>query len=1064
MPDHPNQTVRRLSAPLFTSWTPQLVRIPLPEMRGVGELRLTIDGEESLCQWDGRNEAGEPVVLCRLGFAAGQTRELHFQERGDPPAICVELPFDEGREIGAAGLVVSPDGPWMGFAGHRMECVMEGVGRPLSASLQQLSDGPLFSDYRVVYDFGEGRRYNIRLRCHKLERWVEVDESFSLQFGASLRWTLNPDLRFTHIVSRDSFINETGPTVEPLNAQRPRDLLCRLQMPVLTEYFIPNNRGWFAFTDERNPSAGMVGILGLYGARWEEPVQSMPELYAEGGRVEWRASLVSGRRHWLLLHAPLETEVPESGRFLFHRLHSEFNSLRLDEHLELTGDALFDRTTWQGSAFFEANKVRDGVAYRCANLSPVRRCHEMLTARPLAELTLQERLFLALVKPSADTSAAIIQSMEERFALWVREFQGWRRGVHDYEKSVIGFSRMLRAMLLAYEMLRKDGALSDEQIARFNAWFGFAAKRITDEGRWPHGRTWKHPDHPESVRDFYTYGGEHKPDRLVWTNSLPNFQSDPQAALAHLACVFPGHPDAPQWLRSGVDEIERQLNAYCGPDGAWEESINYALFTTSYLVTTFRALKGRYGMDYFQDSRMRRMISWLCRFFGPHDKRFGCHTWPAVGNAILPQNQVQYLLAYAAELEPNDPLRLEILAIFQRVENDCRLEDHHGHFLAVLAAMAPEVPEARQPLARLGSESMAEVGVSMRHRHTEPDESYLFQKIGFAKDHYENDESAFNWYAKGTPFCMDYGTYTPDAAVGGAHNVVEIPDEDSLRRGFLAGRFFSGTVDYTRCEIPVTLKLSWGRMRNFEEVQAQNGKVHRDKIPYFYIGDQNPVGPKVWKVRQLLFVKPDYVVLSDRVFGRVPHRWNLHFTGGPISQDGMFLRAQGRFDLDLLACVAEPSVFRFEGGELVPKLRERPEDDPDRHKHAQHFCRIYHPDGERYRVLIFAKEPDRGVTITPIGGVGFRVTTPGYEDLVFLSDEFTTASGEGWAFAGKAGWIRRWADGRVEAAVPDGEWIAGFGLEVSGRGPWTMMPGADPFPMDGPLRRISVTPAPDRAG
>ena len=64
----------------------------------------------------------------------------------------------------------------------------------------------------------------------------------------------------------------------------------------------------------------------------------------------------------------------------------------------------------------------------------------------------------------------------------------------------------------------------------------------------------------------------------------------------------------------------------------------------------------------------------------------------------------------------------------------------------------------------------------MRHDHLSEKESYLFQKVGFAKDHYEQDETAFNWYAKGTPLCMDYGTYTGDASVGAVHNLVDIPD------------------------------------------------------------------------------------------------------------------------------------------------------------------------------------------------------------------------------------------------------------------------------------------------
>ena len=222
------------------------------------------------------------------------------------------------------------------------------------------------------------------------------------------------------------------------------------------------------------------------------------------------------------------------------------------------------------------------------------------------------------------------------------------------------------------------------------------------------------------------------------------------------------------------------------------------------------------------------------------------------------------MLCYAAELAESDPLRADCLAVWQRLESNHLPGEHYPVVMAAMAGL--ENPQAEIRISKLSSEVMDEVGVAMRDRHTEPGESYLFQKIGFAKDHYEADETAFNWYAKGTPFTMDYGTYTGDVAVGGAHNVVEITDEDSLRRGYLARHLFTPAVDYTHCEVPVTLKLLWGRVRSFAEVENKDGKIDRTKTPYFYIGDKNPVGPKCWKVRLLMFVKPDYVVLFDRVY------------------------------------------------------------------------------------------------------------------------------------------------------------------------------------------------------
>src|SRR5262249_50429887 len=154
------------------------------------------------------------------------------------------------------------------------------------------------------------------------------------------------------------------------------------------------------------------------------------------------------------------------------------------------------------------------------------------------------------------------------------------------------------------------------------------------------------------------------------TNCLPNFQSDQLCALIQIACMFPDHPDAQQWLRKGIDDLEGQLNAYCGKSGAWEESINYALFTFSYFVITFRCLKNRMGIDYFEDPRVRAFAGWLTRFVGPKDKRFNVVTWLPIGNSLLPQNQAGALLAYASELKDEDPLREACIAVYQQMEHD----------------------------------------------------------------------------------------------------------------------------------------------------------------------------------------------------------------------------------------------------------------------------------------------------------------------------------------------------------------------------------------------------------
>ena len=914
-----------------------------------------------------------------------------------------------------------------------------------AATLARVNVGPLFEDYELVYRFAERRQYAIRFRFWKHEPMTEVAERFSLGMGAHLTWRLNPKGVFDSILSRDSSEGDNQPTVEPLAMARIRDVLCRLQMPVLTEYFIPNNRGWFALLNSQDAGKGMLGVLGLYGSRWMEPVANMPEVLARGGAVEWGASLCSGSRHFLLYAGPVQTAYTAQQRLVFHRLHAQFNAMRLDEHLDLTGEATFDEPA-KDAGFFGAGDYHAEARKR---FDKFRALKDVLPT-PDSWMKTNGGMHLAsfryLLEPTAENAESLYGHVLARFERWVRQFQGHRTGEGDYMKNVIGFSRYLRGLLLAYEMLRRDGVLNDKQTRLLNSYFVFAARRITDEGRWPHSKTPLHPDHPESVRDFYAYGGEHRPDRLWWTNALPNFQSDPLCALAHLGAIFRAHPDAAKWRRFALNDLDGQLDAYCGKSGAWEESINYALYTFSYFVITFRALKAHCGIDYFNDERVRRYAAWLVRFLGPNDKRWGKYTFPGIGNSACPSGGGEYLLCFAGQLADNDPLRADLLAVWNVMEPSSSPSEHYP---VTMAALAPN-PDGNYALRPLESEWMDELGVSMRDRHLKARESYLFQKIGFVKDHYESDESSFNWYAKGTPLCMDYGTYTGDVAVGGAHNIVEIPDEDPIRRGYLKSHYFTPMVDFTHSECPVVLKLLWGRVRSFAEVENKDGKVAREKTPYFYIGDKNPVGPKTWKVRLLMFVKPDYLAIFDRVYGDVPHRWNLHVAGSGLSVEGDALRATGDFDLDLLGLVQHPrhGAFDHEIGRLVPNYN--PAGNPDaKLKHAQSYWRLYNRADGVYRTLLFAQERGRDVSLTAIGEQGMKVVTPEYTDYVFISDKPMSERVDGVEFEGSTGWIRRDATGRVSAMMIEGDRIAAFGVMLNGRGPWSYNVGSDGFKLHG---------------
>lgn len=1043
-----------LTSPLFTDWHAQYVTLTMPGVVVGVPAVLHLDGVETPFQYTGRAMEGGAEIMLRLSFAAGQQRTLTLL----PAAVCstdltsVALPIAEPVTIGpvkstltlelavdAQGQVGGPLGTLGGFPLTSRVVTT----RTLEAiTLTRSARGPLYEEYALSYSYADHGRYQVRYRCYREDAWVEISEEFLLGMGARLEAAWNPEGAFNRIVSHQSFDfeHDGDPIIEELGISRPKDVLCRLQMPMLSEYVVPNNRGWFAFYGQEQPARGMLGVMGLYGDRWRTPVDNMLHFADPGdGMVTMHAALEEGERHWLLVLAPVQTTIPDDGYYLFNRLHAEFNALRLDAHLDLTGETIYDAACWQQPGVL-GEGWEQTVARNVAALPPLQHAVE-------AGNELLAGLGVELAQLPVETARARMRdAMMARFERWVRQFQGFRSRQNDYSKNVIGFSRNLRSLMVEYEILRKTGFLSEGEIRKCSAYFSFAARRIIDEGRWPHSKTTLHPQHPDSTRGLYGYPGEHIPDKLYWTNCLPNFQSDPMCALVHLAALLPEHPDAGRWLRKGLDDLEGQLTAYCNETGAWEESINYALFTFSYFVVTFRILKQRTGIDYFQDARVRAYAGWLCRFVAMYDKRAEAPTWTPAGNAVVPTVAGHYLLAYADALPEGDPLRADCLAVYQFMEPYIKAGPYDVPFLAI---MAPAVTGS-YPLQALDSECMDDLGVLMRHQHTAPAQSQLFVKIGFWKDHYEGDESAFNWYAKGTPLAMEYGTYTADGGAWAAHNLVEIPDMDNLARGYLGDHFFSAPVDYTRCEMPVVLKLSWGKVRTFDEM------AHPTPPLFFYIGDNNPLGPRSWKKRLLLWVKPDYLLTFDRVFGPVPHRYNLHSVSDAITRAGQHIHCHGRYDLDLHCFVQEPVDFRLETGELVPTPERYGEKDTN--IHWQSFFRLYNDTGARYRAVLFAQEWERAVTMEAFGPYGVKVTTPEYTDYAFINDEMAYEARDGVCFGGRVGWIRRWQCGKIEAALPDGDYLGAFGLRFDGRGPWVYNEdGRETFRIPGTPRGVRVS-------
>ena len=176
---------------------------------------------------------------------------------------------------------------------------------------------------------------------------------------------------------------------------------------------------------------------------------------------------------------------------------------------------------------------------------------------------------------------------------------------------------------------------------------------------------------------------------------------------------------------------------------------------------------------------------------------------------------------------------------------------------------------------------------------------------------------------------------------------------------------------------------------------------------------------------------------AKRLLGLKNMRKDLLPTNFVTAGNGALITADGRFDLDLLAFVQHPAEFEMETGEIIPNVHPGCGGEEAKKKHSQNYFRLYNQKDGIYRTLLFAKERGREVRIENFGNCGIKVVTPEYTDYVFMHNDVIDESCDGVCFVGRVGWIRRDADGKITACVPDGDLLQAFGIELEARGPWT---------------------------
>lgn len=922
-----------------------------------------------------------------------------------------------------------PGQAWLGGSRWETRLRCTGIVTEITES------GLLWTEARITYTFEHGASYAMTVRLYTDRDYAVIDERMALRFAGRLLLDLSTGWKPDHfyVRSNGSTLSADGHSHSEPIPTAPNERLREIQMPAIGTYYVSNITGYLGLFMKKRPECCVLAVVGLDGDQWESAIHNRMRIATRAkGEVVMEMPVKAGRRRWALAltesEAALVTAANAQSSLLALRIRQSDIPLREVLAMQLSAP--------------------NGARTLLFTDAIVQRARTRLLQLPAFRASLDA----VLGDASSDPAYAYLMTGERHYAEQTRgQIRAGLRdmlgrlllgGVTDGSATTIALSRSLRAWIGMLDLIRHEPDILDNDEGReIERLFLFFAHLLMSERIWPHRRTALHHDHPESQKPLYSYPGDVLPDKPYWINCLPNFQSDWLIALASIGLAYPAHPQSGAWVEECLRDQDAQLDAFVFPTGGWVESMNYALYTLNYYAQFFLMLKEAGLRDYFADARMLRWLDWHTRMLTPPDPRIGgLQTQAYVGNAILPDGQSATFNWYAQHI-PDRELAGRLVEIWRRAGSPPFAHPGPRFFEALLD---PDQPTS--PLPQTGSTLEPGFGAILRAEEGTPEETFLTFKVGAIFSHYEGDELSFHWHARGVPLCSEYGVYQPASAGWDAHNLVEVPALDYIRRGYLADAQLDESADYLVGDLPGLVRY----YEDFPEDFADRASLQLGK-KYNYLDHEAPLGPKIWLRRAMLFIKPHYLVLLDDVDGVTPARFNLHCVADRVAEIPGGLNFTGRFGMDLTAFVLQPASYTITTGQHAPVKGEV--------DHSQLFARIIPKGANHFRTVLYPHRAEETVRCRALeDGVGTLVTGPCGLDRVWLTRETVQLAGEGYAFTGSVGWVRAGAG----LHLLHGRLLAAEGLTIAGDGPAHLEYHADGslhLRTDGPARRLTITDA-----
>ena len=346
--------------------------------------------------------------------------------------------------------------------------------------------------------------------------------------------------------------------------------------------------------------------------------------------------------------------------------------------------------------------------------------------------------------------------------------------------------------------------------------------------------------------DYYS------PERNFRAN--PNMTTTRYCAMAILACLVPDHPRAREWVQAGLDELDRELKEWTGPNGGWLESPHYQSTSISGMLLLSLAARNAGFPHLLDDARLARAMRYWARISTPPDPRYGnLRHLPPAGNTY--QGETTGLFGvFAKACRPANPELADEMQWIWAQQGKPRESGIGGPFYN--DALYDDGHPGSVP--SWGSENFPGSGVVLRNGFPGERETYLYLLQGRFYEHYDYDRGSFELWGKGRPLCLDWGySFKVGRMPAWQHNRV-----DAGQMGEILTFQADAAADYLHSH-----QQGWDRQM-------------------FLVKDPDPLGA-------------NYIVLRDTIAQPSANWWLWLFTDHHVQRSGDVLHVTGMHDVDL---------------------------------------------------------------------------------------------------------------------------------------------------------------------